>query len=165
MTEAAARKQAKREAAFRRHLASFVVVNAFLFALNILTSPGHLWAVYPLLGWGIGLANHAFQTYGWGGGDWVEQRTRELLGAEASEERLRELLDETLDERAIPAGKPQDVARLQRRIEHLEAIVTSHDWDTIRTDAPLAGCAVPAWQTSWWPKKSKSTQVGELRPS
>ena len=139
MNEAAARKQAKREAAFRRHLASFLVVNAFLFALNLFTSPGHLWAVYPLLGWGIGLANHAFQTYGWGQGDWVERRTHELMGAEASEERLRELLDETLDERAIPAGAPQDVARLQRRIEHLEAIVTSSDWDTIRTDAPLAG--------------------------
>ena len=39
------------------------------------------------------------------------------------------MLDETLDERAIPAGAPQTADRLQRRIEHLEAIVTSRDWD------------------------------------
>ena len=142
MKESTARKQAKREASFYRHLTSFVLVNAFLVALNLFTSPGHFWAIYPLLGWGIGLASDAFGTFGSGvGGGWIERRTQELMGAEASEGRLRALLDETLEERAIPSGAPQDVTRLQRRIEHLEAIVTSRDWDEIHTDAgpaPLA---------------------------
>ena len=141
MNETAARKQAKREAAFYRNLAAFVLVNAFLVAINLLTSPGHFWAIYPILGWGLGIASQAFATFGdRGSGGWMERRTQELMGAEASETRLRELLDETLDERTIPAGAPQDVARLQRRIEHLEAIVTSRDWDEIRAGmpAPLA---------------------------
>jgi hypothetical protein len=146
MTESAARKQAKREASFYRHLTSFVLVNAFLIALNVFASPGHFWAIYPLLGWGIGLANDAFRTFGSGGREeWLERRARELMGPEFSESRLRALVDESLDER-VPAGAPQDVSRLQRRIEHLEAIVTSHDWDAVRAnvDAPLAPPPVPA---------------------
>lgn len=140
MTESAARKQARREAAFYRNLAAFVLVNAFLVALNLLTSPEHFWAIYPILGWGLGVVSQAFATFGdRGRGGWVERRTQELMGADASEDRLRALLDETLDERALPAGAPQDVAQLQRRIEHLEAIVTSRDWDEIRSGAaPLA---------------------------
>ena len=139
MTEAAARKQAKREAAFYRNLASYVLVNAFLVALNLLTSPDNFWAIWPLLGWGIGVVSQAFGVFGSRvAGGWEERRMQELMGAEASEERLRELLDESLDARAVPAGPPQDAARLQRRIEHLEAIVTSRDWDEIRRDPPLA---------------------------
>lgn len=72
-------------------------------------------------------------------GSWIEQRTQELMGGDVSESRLRELVDETLDERALPVGAPQDVTRLQRRIEHLEAIVTSRDWDEIRTDSSHLG--------------------------
>ena len=137
MTESAARKQAKREVAFYRNLASFVLVNAFLVALNLLTSPGTFWAIWPLLGWGIGIVSQAFGVFGnRASGGWQERRVQELMAAETSEARLRELLDESLDERAIPAGAPQDTARLQRRIEHLEAIVTSRDWDEIRRDPP-----------------------------
>ncbi len=126
LTESAARKQATKERAFYGHLAKYVVVMSGLAALNLLTSPGTLWFFWPLLGWGIGLASHAFRTFGNEiGGGWVERRTQELMGAEASETRLRQLLDETLDARALPAGAPQNLARLQRRIEHLEAIVTA----------------------------------------
>ncbi|MEM1055954.1 MAG: 2TM domain-containing protein [Bacteroidota bacterium] len=135
MNETAARKQAKREAAFYRSLGAYIVVNLFLVAINLLTSPGTFWAVWSILGWGFAIALQGFSTFGKGSrGDWVDRRTQELMGAEISESRLRAMLDETLDERAIPAGKPQDTARLQRRIEHLEAIVTSRDWEEIRTD-------------------------------
>lgn len=39
MTEADALKQAKREASFYRNLIAYVLVNAFLVAINLLTSP------------------------------------------------------------------------------------------------------------------------------
>ena len=29
-----------------------------------MTSPGYLWAIWPLMGWGIGLFFHAFGVYG-----------------------------------------------------------------------------------------------------
>jgi hypothetical protein len=126
LTEQEARKQARKERAFYAHLAKFAVVMSVLLAINLLTSPGYLWVVWPLLGWGVGLASHGFGVFGRQlGGGWVERRTADLMGAEASEARLRALLDETLDARALPAGKPQDLAQLQRRIEHLEAIVTA----------------------------------------
>lgn len=128
LSESDARKQARKERAFYGNLASFVLVMAFLTALNLLTSPDNLWVVWPFLGWGIGIGSQAIATFGHvRRADWVERRTSELMGAEVDEGRLRSILDEELDARRIPAGPPQDVARLQRRIEHLEAIVTATD--------------------------------------
>ena len=128
LTEQEARKQARKERAFYGHLAKFAVVMSVLVAVNLLTSPAYLWFFWPLLGWGFGLARHGASVFGGKvGGGWVERRTAELMGAEASEKQLRALLDETLDARALPAGRPQDLTQLQRRIEHLEAIVTATD--------------------------------------
>lgn len=139
LTEKEARKRVKKIKAWRGHAAAFVLVNAFLVALNLFTSPGHFWAVYPLLGWGLGFAIDTWETFGgWGlSRDWEERKVRELMGEEASAERLRALVRAELDEeqqaleRAVPAGPMQDPAQLQRRIEHLEAIVTSRDWDAL----------------------------------
>lgn len=42
----------------RAHIGSFIGVNAFLIMLNLSTSPGFPWALFPLFGWGIGMVNH-----------------------------------------------------------------------------------------------------------
>jgi hypothetical protein len=57
--DAKARILARRRAGFSAHLYAFLGVNAFLFALNWLTSPGVWWFLFPLLGWGLGLFFHA----------------------------------------------------------------------------------------------------------
>jgi hypothetical protein len=57
-------RAAKREAGFRTHLAVYLGVGAFLFTLNLLTSPFHLWFYWPMFFWGWGLVAHAFVTYG-----------------------------------------------------------------------------------------------------
>lgn len=49
-----------RQQAFRSHAAMFVIVNIFLFFLNIATGFESWWFIYPLLGWGMGLAAHAW---------------------------------------------------------------------------------------------------------
>ena len=41
---------------FNNHLMSYGIVITFLFFINLLTSPGHFWFLYPLLGWGIAVA-------------------------------------------------------------------------------------------------------------
>jgi len=41
------------------HLTSYLVVNAFLLFINLRTTPWHIWAIWPMLGWGIGLVAHA----------------------------------------------------------------------------------------------------------
>jgi len=53
-----AREQRK---GFRIHLAVYVSVNLFLILMNLLTSSHDRtpWALFPLLGWGIGLVCHA----------------------------------------------------------------------------------------------------------
>lgn len=44
---------------FIAHLASYIIVNCFLIFINLWTSPGALWFMWPLAGWGVGLAFHA----------------------------------------------------------------------------------------------------------
>jgi hypothetical protein len=41
------------------HAACYVIVNVVLAAIN-LSSGGNLWFQWPLIGWGIGLAYHAW---------------------------------------------------------------------------------------------------------
>ena len=43
---------------FMMHLASYVLINAMLIIVNLVSSPGTIWFHWPLLGWGIGLATH-----------------------------------------------------------------------------------------------------------
>lgn len=40
------------------HAGVFAVLNAFLFAINYLTTPGEWWVLFSLFGWGLGLALH-----------------------------------------------------------------------------------------------------------
>lgn len=49
--------------AFYIHLTQYVVVIIGLFILNLITSPGYIWAVWPMLGWGIGVAVHGFTVF------------------------------------------------------------------------------------------------------
>lgn len=44
-----------KKAGFRRHLWSYITVNAGLFLINAVT-PGPWWFQWSVLGWGIGLA-------------------------------------------------------------------------------------------------------------
>ncbi|MFN8218712.1 MAG: 2TM domain-containing protein [Fimbriimonadales bacterium] len=48
---------------FYLHLAVYGVINLFLIILNLITDRHDFWAIYPLLGWGIGIAIHAFVTF------------------------------------------------------------------------------------------------------
>lgn len=137
LTEKQTRKQAKREKEFYTHLASFLLINTMLIGLNLFVSPGYLWFIWCILGWGVGLASHAVDVFGLPGvgRNWEAQRIRELTGQDSDEaisERLRTLLDEEVHDSALPAAiEKHSSDRLQRRIEHLEAIVTSRDWDLL----------------------------------
>ena len=49
---------AGRRREFLAHLAPYVLVSALLVAINLLSGARHFWAVWPLLGWGIGILSH-----------------------------------------------------------------------------------------------------------
>lgn len=44
---------------FNSHLVSYLIVNVFLFFINVASGLKEVWFFYPILGWGIGLAFHA----------------------------------------------------------------------------------------------------------
>lgn len=60
---------------FYGHATAYALVNAGLLLINLLTSPAYLWVVWPLLGWGIGLASHGLARAGWMGGRKGRRRT------------------------------------------------------------------------------------------
>ncbi|EKU98912.1 hypothetical protein Lepto7375DRAFT_8245 [Leptolyngbya sp. PCC 7375] len=47
--------QASKHQKFQQSLKTYAIVNAFLLALNFILSGTITWAIYPLLGWGLGL--------------------------------------------------------------------------------------------------------------
>lgn len=60
--EAAVRRvKAKRD--FKTHVAVYILVNALLIVIWATTGAGYFWPVWPLAGWGIGLALNAWTVY------------------------------------------------------------------------------------------------------
>ncbi|MBU0701890.1 2TM domain-containing protein [bacterium] len=47
---------------FYIHLTIYLLVNSFLFFINLFTSTGEWWFYWPLFGWGIGLFFHYINT-------------------------------------------------------------------------------------------------------
>jgi hypothetical protein len=57
--------RARARAAFQRHLYNYLWVNVALVIIWAMTNfGGYFWPIWPMLGWGIGLAAHAFSVYG-----------------------------------------------------------------------------------------------------
>ncbi|WP_027378613.1 2TM domain-containing protein [Chryseobacterium daeguense] len=76
-----ATKRVKKLKGFYGNLTSYCLVIPFLIALNLLTDSRHLWFFWPMLGWGVGLAAHAINTFGIGK-DWEERKIKELMEEE-----------------------------------------------------------------------------------
>ncbi len=55
---ALARKRAEEKTGFYLHFTIYVIVNALLIVLWYFTGAGFPWFVFPLFGWGIGVAAH-----------------------------------------------------------------------------------------------------------
>jgi hypothetical protein len=97
----AARKRVKKRNEFYSNLISWLIVSAFLFAINIITSTEHIWALYPFLGWGLGVAFHGFETFGVGGfGKDIEERKiqKEMDRMQQSGQGSRRYLSEAKDD-------------------------------------------------------------------
>jgi len=75
-----AKKNVKAKKGFYQHLMSFAIVNIFLIALNLVTSPSYFWFIFPFMGWGVGLAFHYVEVFGIPGFDILskEWEDREL---------------------------------------------------------------------------------------
>lgn len=84
--EKIARRRAKAKLGWFIHATVYLAVNLCLIGLSL--AAGRNWAVYPLLGWGIGLAAHGASVwllpYGSGMLDRMAARERERLAVTAS---------------------------------------------------------------------------------
>ena len=77
-----ARRYACKVRGFYTHLLVYVVVNAGLFAINYVTTPGRIWFGWATFGWGIGLLAHALSVFTFGGllgAGWEDRKVREYL--------------------------------------------------------------------------------------
>jgi hypothetical protein len=60
---------AKKRAEFKSHFVAYLTVNTFLWLIWFITTPAEdragqtPWPIWPLMGWGIGLALHFVFTY------------------------------------------------------------------------------------------------------
>ena len=67
---------------FYIHLFIYILANVVMFIANITTSPGYLWFIWPLIGWGFGLLGHAIGVFGLGGflrKDWEEKKIKQIM--------------------------------------------------------------------------------------
>lgn len=71
----ASQKRAKRRNAFVRfHLIPYLAVSIFLVLLNLSVTPRYFWSVYPVLGWGLGVAIDGSATCDRSSGKIIEEK-------------------------------------------------------------------------------------------
>lgn len=106
MNEQQARRRIAQLRSYYGHLTAYVAVNLMLVTINLMSNPGHPWFLYPLLGWGIGLAMHTAKVF-WTGSHWEQRKLEQLTGLHSTR---------------------QDLKRLSERTEALVTILSSVDW-------------------------------------
>jgi hypothetical protein len=76
-----AKKRVQNLKAFYIHLTVYVLVNVMLFVINLSSDTENWWFLYPLGGWGIGLAVHGVSTFAYGsfGAEWEAKKIKEYM--------------------------------------------------------------------------------------
>lgn len=72
--EQLARRRAGAKLGWYVHAAAFVVVNLVLFSMSRYGFGSRPWSVFPLLGWGLGLALHGISVFVLGTGSGLRER-------------------------------------------------------------------------------------------
>lgn len=72
--EQLARKRAGAKLGWYMHAILFVVVNIVVFSISRYGFGNRPWSVYPLLGWGLGLALHGVSVFVLGTGSGLRER-------------------------------------------------------------------------------------------
>jgi len=54
----------RRKRDFRSHVIAYVLVNSLLVVIWLETGAGFFWPIFPIAGWGIGVAFNAWDAYG-----------------------------------------------------------------------------------------------------
>lgn len=98
------------------HLFVYLAVNAFLIFVNLKKSPDAIWAIWPILGWGLGLAAHAWLAYRKILRRTVERyATEQQLLAQIQLERQAAAIAAAIEPMQEPVPEPEEKAPPKRR--------------------------------------------------
>ncbi len=53
----------RKKSDLRAHMLAYVLINGFLVGIWAMTGAGFFWPVFPIMGWGIGLAFNVWDVY------------------------------------------------------------------------------------------------------
>ncbi len=122
---------------FGLNAAAYLTVNTFVFTMNMTQGPDGPIFMIPLVLWGIPLALHWKKVFGRRGEKvklWEEAMLHEFMYGEEMPEPPDEILLTAEKKHRIlrlSQAKDEEINTLQKRIENLEAIITSKDWDAL----------------------------------
>ena len=80
-----AKKRVEKLKVFYIHLGIYLLCIPMFIYLNYIVNTGFPWAFFPIIGWGIGVANHASEAFNnspFLGKNWEEKKIRELMEKE-----------------------------------------------------------------------------------
>jgi hypothetical protein len=69
-----AEKRVKQRMALLSHIASYTIINAFLWVIWLLAGRGYPWPLWVMAGWGIGLAFNIFAYFSGAKGEAARER-------------------------------------------------------------------------------------------
>lgn len=76
-----AKQRVEKMKGFYTHLVIYLIFSAFFIFLNF-RSGNFPWAIFPIVGWGLGIMGHATTTFGWNpffGRQWEERKIKEIM--------------------------------------------------------------------------------------
>lgn len=82
-----AQKKVEEIKMFYTHLAVYLIMVPVFIYLNYLSNAGFPWALFPILGWGFGLASHGFETFNYNpifGKDWEQRKIRKYMDEDSN---------------------------------------------------------------------------------
>ena len=127
-----AEKRVKEMKSFYRFLFTWIVLSSFFMALNLFSSPGDFWAIYPTLGIGLGVAIRYIRVFGWPGfgKEWEERKFyEEVERIKEREERIKYMLDHGRPSRSLPKVKdPNEAAPDIDKLELKEVKEIRKQW-------------------------------------
>jgi len=123
----------RRRARFGRHLLTYLIVNGALVAMN-LAAGGTFWAIWPILGWGLGLALQAARALPGPSDEEREQILRRVSKRRARQ--ARERAKRAREEALRAAGQEFEVAVQQGVAELMRAVTHGLSGAPTRRDAP-----------------------------
>ncbi|SRX54997.1 2TM domain-containing protein [Aequorivita sp. CIP111184] len=77
-----AQKRVEKLKGFYIHLVIYILFAPVFIYLNYISQAGFPWALFPIVGWGIGVMGHAAETFNYNpffGKNWEERKIRELM--------------------------------------------------------------------------------------